>query len=267
MQIHGLLLRSAGVPANGQGLRPPAGRSEVRAREGEPDPHPLPHLAEQDDRRALRAPAQRARLATCGASRARGVAGAPVLVITGPSGVGKGTLIQRPARALSAAASSPSRPPRARRAPARSTAATTTSSTSDEFERARRGGEFIEHAEYAGNRYGTLRSRARAPGRRRSCWRSTSRARARCARPCPRPRRSSSRRRRRRGPRSAGSSARGSDTAEQIARAARAARRGRAGRPGGVRARGRERRPRDGARGAGRSSPLRCVPPTSKERP
>ena len=29
-----------------------------------------------------------------------------------------------------------------------------------------RPGDFLEHAEYAGNRYGTLRSRARAPGRR-----------------------------------------------------------------------------------------------------
>ena len=54
--------RSARIPAHGQGLRPAAGGAEVRPREGEPDPHALPHLAEQDDRRPLRAPAQRARL-------------------------------------------------------------------------------------------------------------------------------------------------------------------------------------------------------------
>ena len=78
-------------------------------------------------------------------------------MITGPSGVGKGTLI----RALlerCPASSSPFPPPRARRARARRTGATTTSSRREEFQRGSSAGEFLEHAEYAGNRYGTLRS-------------------------------------------------------------------------------------------------------------
>src|SRR5205085_6598833 len=41
---------SARVPADRQGLRSPARGPEVRAREGEPDPHAMPDLAEQDDR-------------------------------------------------------------------------------------------------------------------------------------------------------------------------------------------------------------------------
>src|SRR3954449_13014876 len=54
--------RPAGVPANGQGLRPAAGGAEVRAREGESHPHAVPDLAFEDDRRPVRAPARRARL-------------------------------------------------------------------------------------------------------------------------------------------------------------------------------------------------------------
>ena len=82
---------------------------------------------------------------------------ARVIVITGPSGVGKGTLIKRllerhPELELSVSATT--RPRRAGErdgidyhflAPA-------------EFERRAAAGEFVEHAAYAGNRYGTLRS-------------------------------------------------------------------------------------------------------------
>jgi len=51
----------ARVPPDGQGLRPAARGSEVRARKGEPHSHPVPDLPEQDDRRTFRAPARRAR--------------------------------------------------------------------------------------------------------------------------------------------------------------------------------------------------------------
>ena len=54
---------------------------------------------------------------------------AKVFVITGPSGVGKGTLIRELLRARSPSSSSRSRRPRARRATGRRTGATTTSST------------------------------------------------------------------------------------------------------------------------------------------
>ena len=55
--IYELLLAAAGLSADGEGLRPAAGRPQVRAREGQQDPVPVPDLPEQDARRALRAPA------------------------------------------------------------------------------------------------------------------------------------------------------------------------------------------------------------------
>src|SRR4051794_27077935 len=54
--------RPARVPPDGQGVRPAAGGSEVRSREGEPHPHPVPDIAVEDDRRPVRAPARRARV-------------------------------------------------------------------------------------------------------------------------------------------------------------------------------------------------------------
>src|SRR5215212_6575491 len=82
--------RSAGVSADREGLRSSARGAEVRPREGEPDSHAVPDLAEQDDRRAVGAPAQRAGLLPAAIT----AADPKVLVVTGPSGVGKGTLIR-----------------------------------------------------------------------------------------------------------------------------------------------------------------------------
>src|SRR4051812_3618206 len=86
----------------------------------------------------------------------------PVLVITGPSGVGKGTLIQRlldrvPDAQLSVSATT--REPRAGEVNGRDYHFL----TSDDFERRVQAGEFAEHAEYAGHRYGTLRSELERP--------------------------------------------------------------------------------------------------------
>lgn len=88
----------------------------------------------------------------------------PVLVITGPSGVGKGTLIHRlldelPGAELSVSATT--RPPRDGEVNGRDYHFLAAS----EFERRVRRGEFVEHAEYAGNRYGTLRSELQRPAR------------------------------------------------------------------------------------------------------
>jgi guanylate kinase len=82
---------------------------------------------------------------------------AKVFVITGPSGVGKGTLIRRlrervPGLALSTSATT--RPPRAGEVDGRDYHFL----SRDEFARRADANEFLEHAAYSGNRYGTLRS-------------------------------------------------------------------------------------------------------------
>ena len=80
-----------------------------------------------------------------------------VLVITGPSGVGKGTLIQALRRHfpdLELSVSATTRAPRSGERDGRDYHFM----DADEFERRVGRGEFLEHAEYAGNRYGTLRS-------------------------------------------------------------------------------------------------------------
>jgi len=80
-----------------------------------------------------------------------------VLVITGPSGVGKGTLIRSllervPGLRLSVSATT--REPR----PGEEDGRDYWFMTPEEFERRLQAGDFLEHAEYAGHRYGTLRS-------------------------------------------------------------------------------------------------------------
>lgn len=93
---------------------------------------------------------------------------AKVFVITGPSGVGKGTLISRlldsvPALELSVSATT--REPREGEVDGREYHFLDAA----EFDRRARAGEFIEHATYSGHRYGTLRSEVDAQlGRGRS---------------------------------------------------------------------------------------------------
>jgi guanylate kinase len=82
---------------------------------------------------------------------------ARVFVITGPSGVGKGTLIrglmERVPR-LELSVSATTRAPR----PGERDGVDYHFLSSDEFERRVQTGDFVEHADYAGRRYGTLRS-------------------------------------------------------------------------------------------------------------
>ncbi len=80
-----------------------------------------------------------------------------VFVITGPSGVGKGTLIRllrerMPVLALSVSATT--REPR----PGEHDGVDYHFLADDEFERRVRAGAFVEWAEYSGRRYGTLRA-------------------------------------------------------------------------------------------------------------
>jgi guanylate kinase len=80
-----------------------------------------------------------------------------VFVITGPSGVGKGTLIRRllarvPTLELSVSATT--RPPR----PGEQTGVDYHFLTEAEFDAHVAAGDFLEHASYSGRRYGTLRT-------------------------------------------------------------------------------------------------------------
>src|ERR687887_1030514 len=82
---------------------------------------------------------------------------AQVFVITGPSGVGKGTLIRSlreriPDLELSVSATT--RDPR----PGEEDGVDYHFLSDDEFQRRVDAGEFVEHAKYSGRRYGTLRS-------------------------------------------------------------------------------------------------------------
>lgn len=82
---------------------------------------------------------------------------ARVFVITGPSGVGKGTLIarlreRRPGLGLSVSATT-----RAAR-PGETDGVDYHFLTGEQFARHVAAGDFVEHADYSGNRYGTLRS-------------------------------------------------------------------------------------------------------------
>ena len=81
---------------------------------------------------------------------------AKVFVITGPSGVGKGTLIAELCRhvpGLELSVSATTRPPRHGEVDGRDYHFL----SSQEFDRRARHGEFLEHATYSGHRYGTLR--------------------------------------------------------------------------------------------------------------
>jgi guanylate kinase len=82
---------------------------------------------------------------------------AKVFVITGPSGVGKGTLIAELLKrvpGLELSISATTRPPREGEAGGRDYHFL----SPEEFDRRIDGGDFLEFATYSGNRYGTLRS-------------------------------------------------------------------------------------------------------------
>jgi guanylate kinase len=82
---------------------------------------------------------------------------AEVFVITGPSGVGKGTLIRgllERVPDLELSVSATTRAPR----PGERDGVDYHFLTPETFERHVQAGDFVEHATYSGNRYGTLRS-------------------------------------------------------------------------------------------------------------
>ncbi|MEA2330274.1 MAG: guanylate kinase [Thermoleophilaceae bacterium] len=88
----------------------------------------------------------------------------PILVITGPSGVGKGTLIKgllERVPGLELAVSATTRKPR----DGEVNGVDYHFLSERDFDRRAAAGEFVEHAEYAGNRYGTLKSELTRPAR------------------------------------------------------------------------------------------------------
>jgi guanylate kinase len=88
----------------------------------------------------------------------------PILVITGPSGVGKGTLIKGLLElmpGLELAVSATTRKPREGEV----NGVDYHFLSEEDFDRRVAAGEFVEHAEYAGNRYGTLKSELSRPAR------------------------------------------------------------------------------------------------------
>jgi guanylate kinase len=115
----------------------------------------VPDLPEQDHRRALAAPAHGARRTPPPIAAA--------IVITGPSGVGKGTLIRSLLDRipdLELAVSATTRRPR----PGETHGADYWFLSETEFDERVRAGDFVEHAEYSGRRYGTLRSELETRG-------------------------------------------------------------------------------------------------------
>ena len=88
----------------------------------------------------------------------------PILVITGPSGVGKGTLIKgllERVPGFELAVSATTRKPR----DGEVNGVDYHFLSEPDFDRRVAAGEFVEHAEYAGNRYGTLKSELSRPAR------------------------------------------------------------------------------------------------------
>ena len=163
--IHALLLDPPEYVHDRQGLRHAPRGPQVRPGEDEPDPQPVPDLAVEDDRRALRAPARRAGLAAppLATAAARPVS-IPVAAWPRSSssparrGVGKGTLIAELLRARAGArALGLGDDPRAPRR-ARSDGRDYHFLSPEEFDGGSRPDDFLEFATYSGNRYGTLRS-------------------------------------------------------------------------------------------------------------
>jgi guanylate kinase len=118
----------------------------------------VPDQPVEDGRRPLRAPARRARRTARGSLSAGSGARLPSLfVISGPSGAGKGTLIQgllKRSDRYVVAVSATTRPRRPNEADGREYYFL----DDDEFQRRVDAGEFLEHVGYAGGRYGTLES-------------------------------------------------------------------------------------------------------------
>ena len=217
MSIHELLLDAARLGRDRQGLRHAARRPEVRPGEGQQDPHTS--AASRRARRSAASPSASApSWSACSAASA--AARGRVFVITGPSGVGKGTLI-RGLRSGSPSSSCRCRQRHARRGRARRRRRLPLPLRRRVRRAARARATSSSTPSYSGRRYGTLRSELERRAASRRPGRARDRGPGRAPDPrdaCPRRCRSSSPRRRSRrcATRLVG---RGTDDPEEVERA------------------------------------------------
>src|SRR5205814_3005736 len=148
---------SSDVCSSDLGHRHPDGGAEVRAREGRALPQHVPHQPVEDRGRAVGAAARRADRPLQQPVVEVGRLPA-VLVVTGPSGAGKGTLIHEPVERAPGIEVTVSATTRERRRGEEDGREYWFLSDEDFLARVGRG-EFLEHVEFvSGHRYGTLRS-------------------------------------------------------------------------------------------------------------
>ena len=161
--------RSARVRLDREGLRHADGGAEVRPREGGPAAQPVPDQPVEDGRRPLRPPAPRADWPLQPLA-------ARVFVVTGPSGAGKGTMVQALLERVPRLRLAVSATTRARR-PGEVDGVHYWFLTDEEFDRRLAAGDFLEYHVFPwGQRSGTLRSELDRIARRGA--RAAARARA-----------------------------------------------------------------------------------------
>src|SRR5215210_5195089 len=136
---------------DGEGLRHAHGRSQVRARKGCALFEPVPDQPVEDRRRPLRSSARRARRPAPPLTEPK------LFVVTGPSGAGKGTLIDALLERRSDLELAVSATTRARR-PGEADGRDYHFLSDEEFDRRVAGDEFLEYVTFVNQRSGTLLS-------------------------------------------------------------------------------------------------------------
>ena len=158
VQIEKILDNPPEYVVDGEGHRHPDGGTEVRARQGRALPQHVPDQPVENRRRAVRPAARRADRPLQRQVVKEVHERPPVLVVTGPSGAGKGTLIRELVERVPGIEVTVSATTRERRR-GEEDGREYWFLSDDEFLARVERGEFLEHVEFvSGHRYGTLRS-------------------------------------------------------------------------------------------------------------